>query len=176
MRQKLKHDDALSAAERKKVASRRGPFVIPHAETRLRRCPCTIRRMQPAVDFVIPSGLDQVRNSIVAYADAVVAIGGGAGKMSEVCLAWIYKRLVVALRVPGWSGESRTSASMIGFVTLTSLTIGCWMRVLSRGRACGARSCRAVYPTARNDSSPRCPLISHQGVPGPAAADHEPDA
>jgi hypothetical protein len=105
LRQKLKHDDALSAAERKKVASRRGRFVFPHAETRLRRCPCTIRRMQPAVDVVIPSGLDQVRNSIVAHADAVVAIGGGAGKMSEVCLAWIYKRLIVALRVPGWSGE-----------------------------------------------------------------------
>ena len=25
--------------------------------------------------------------------------------MSEVCLAWIYKRLIVALRVEGWSGK-----------------------------------------------------------------------
>ncbi len=57
------------------------------------------------VDVVIPSGLDHVRNSIVAHADAVIAIGGGAGTMSEICLAWIYKRLIVALRVDGWSGK-----------------------------------------------------------------------
>jgi uncharacterized protein (TIGR00725 family) len=59
----------------------------------------------PFVDVVIPSGLDHVRNSIVAHADAVIAIGGGAGTMSEICLAWIYKRLIVALRVEGWSGR-----------------------------------------------------------------------
>mgnify|MGYP002784291147 CR=1 FL=1 len=59
----------------------------------------------PFVDIVIPSGLDHVRNSIVAHADAVIAIGGGAGTMSEICLAWIYKRLIVALRVVGWSGK-----------------------------------------------------------------------
>ena len=57
------------------------------------------------VDVAIPSGLDHVRNSIVAHADAVIAIGGGAGTMSEICLAWIYKRLIVALRVEGWSGK-----------------------------------------------------------------------
>jgi uncharacterized protein (TIGR00725 family) len=57
------------------------------------------------VDVAIASGLDHVRNSIVAHADAVVAIGGGAGTMSEICLAWIYKRLIVALRVAGWSGK-----------------------------------------------------------------------
>ncbi len=59
----------------------------------------------PFADVVIPSGLDHVRNSIVAHADAVIAVGGGAGTMSEICLAWIYKRLVVALKVDGWSGR-----------------------------------------------------------------------
>jgi hypothetical protein len=59
----------------------------------------------PFVDIVIPSGLDHVRNSIVAHADAVIAIGGGAGTMSEICLAWIYRRLIVALYVDGWSGK-----------------------------------------------------------------------
>jgi uncharacterized protein (TIGR00725 family) len=59
----------------------------------------------PFADVVIPSGLDHVRNSIVAHADAVIAIGGGAGTMSEICLAWIYKRLIVALMVDGWSGR-----------------------------------------------------------------------
>jgi len=56
-------------------------------------------------DVVIASGLDHVRNSVVGHADAVVAIGGGAGTMSEICFAWMYKRLIVALRVDGWSGQ-----------------------------------------------------------------------
>jgi hypothetical protein len=51
------------------------------------------------------SGLDHLRNSLVAQADAVVAIGGGAGTLTEIGLAWIYRRLIVALRVEGWSGE-----------------------------------------------------------------------
>jgi uncharacterized protein (TIGR00725 family) len=58
-----------------------------------------------SVDIVIASGLDHVRNSIVAHADAVIAIGGGAGTMSEMCFAWIYKRLVIGMRVGGWSGR-----------------------------------------------------------------------
>lgn len=57
------------------------------------------------VDIAIPTGQDHLRNSIVAHADAVVAIGGGAGTMSEICFAWIYKRLIIGLRVEGWSGR-----------------------------------------------------------------------
>lgn len=57
------------------------------------------------VDIVVPSGLDHVRNSVVAHADAMIAIGGGAGTMSEICLAWIYKRLIIGMRVDGWSGR-----------------------------------------------------------------------
>lgn len=56
-------------------------------------------------DVVIPTGLDHLRNSLVAQADAVVAIGGGAGTLTEIGLAWIYRRLIVALRVDGWSGK-----------------------------------------------------------------------
>lgn len=57
------------------------------------------------VDVVLASGLDHVRNSVVAHADAVIAIGGGAGTMSEICFAWIYKRLIIGMRVDGWSGR-----------------------------------------------------------------------
>lgn len=57
------------------------------------------------VDVVLASGLDHVRNSVVAHADAVIAIGGGAGTMSEICFAWIYKRLIIGMRVEGWSGR-----------------------------------------------------------------------
>lgn len=57
------------------------------------------------VDVVLASGLDHVRNSVVAHADAVIAVGGGAGTMSEICFAWIYKRLIIGMRVEGWSGR-----------------------------------------------------------------------
>lgn len=57
------------------------------------------------VDIAIASGLDHVRNSVVAHADAVIAVGGGAGTMSEICFAWIYKRLIIGMRVDGWSAR-----------------------------------------------------------------------
>ncbi len=57
------------------------------------------------VDVVLASGLDHVRNSVVAHADAVIAVGGGAGTMSEICFAWIFKRLIIGMRVEGWSGR-----------------------------------------------------------------------
>lgn len=57
-------------------------------------------------DIVIPSGLDLMRNTIVANADAVVAIGGGAGTLSEIALAWsLYRPIVAFANVEGWSSE-----------------------------------------------------------------------
>jgi hypothetical protein len=35
----------------------------------------------------------------------VIAIGGGAGTLSELALAWIHRRLLIAYRVEGWSGR-----------------------------------------------------------------------
>lgn len=55
------------------------------------------------VDIVLATHLDTARNTLVANADAVVAIGGGAGTLTEIGFAWQYKRLIVALAVPGWS-------------------------------------------------------------------------
>lgn len=57
------------------------------------------------VDVVLPTGLDHGRNLLVAQAAALVAIGGGAGTLTEIAFAWMFKRLVVALRVDGWSGR-----------------------------------------------------------------------
>lgn len=59
----------------------------------------------PWVDIAIATGLDHARNGLVANADAVVAIGGGAGTLCEITFAWLYKRLIVALDLPGWSAE-----------------------------------------------------------------------
>ena len=56
------------------------------------------RYANPYVDIAIPTGMHEARNAIVALAgDAVVAIGGGFGTLSEIALALRAGRLVVAL-------------------------------------------------------------------------------
>lgn len=57
------------------------------------------------VDIPIATGIDHARNMIVANSDAVIALGGGSGTLSEIALAWIMNRLVIAYRVEGWSGK-----------------------------------------------------------------------
>jgi uncharacterized protein (TIGR00725 family) len=59
----------------------------------------------PYVDVAVPTGLDFARNSIVPHSDAAIAIGGGAGTLSEICFAWMYKRLIIALGTEGWAGR-----------------------------------------------------------------------
>ena len=55
-------------------------------------------------DIVIPTGLDVMRNVLVANAHAVVAVGGGAGTLSEMANAWALMRMVLAFdNVEGWS-------------------------------------------------------------------------
>ncbi|NLL56258.1 MAG: TIGR00725 family protein [Clostridiales bacterium] len=57
-------------------------------------------------DIAIPTGLDVFRNVIVSNACAVVAIGGGAGTLSEIANAWALKRMIIAFNnVDGWSAK-----------------------------------------------------------------------
>jgi uncharacterized protein (TIGR00725 family) len=60
-----------------------------------------------AADIVIPTGLGHARNVVVvAMADVVVAVGGRAGTLSEIALAWKLDRAVIALdTVPGWGAK-----------------------------------------------------------------------
>jgi hypothetical protein len=55
-------------------------------------------------DIVLATGLDMGRNIIIANSDAVIAIGGGAGTLSEMAFAWTLKRPLLAFEVGGWSG------------------------------------------------------------------------
>ncbi len=57
-----------------------------------------------SADIVIATGMDMCRNIIVANSDAVVAVGGGSGTLSEIAFAWQLRRLVVGMRCQGWSG------------------------------------------------------------------------
>lgn len=57
-------------------------------------------------DIVMPTGLDVYRNVIVANADAVIAIGGGSGTLSEMASGWALQRLIIAYKnVEGWSSK-----------------------------------------------------------------------
>ena len=61
-------------------------------------------------DVIIPTGLDAYRNALVANSEVVVAIGGGAGTLSEMAFAWQFKRPIIAIGKEGWAdrlaGES----------------------------------------------------------------------
>ena len=54
---------------------------------------------------VIPCGMGDARNLIMALSgDACIVIGGRAGTISEVCLAWLHKRpLLPLVGHGGWS-------------------------------------------------------------------------
>lgn len=57
-------------------------------------------------DIVIPTGLDLLRNGLVVDADAVIVIGGGAGTLSEIAMAWQKYKLIIALtNVEGWGKQ-----------------------------------------------------------------------
>ena len=62
------------------------------------------RTANAGVDIALSTGLGQLRNGLVAHGEALVAIGGGAGTLSEMALAWIYDRVVIAYKTDGWSG------------------------------------------------------------------------
>jgi uncharacterized protein (TIGR00725 family) len=59
----------------------------------------------PFVDIAVPTGLGHGRNLVIAHSEAVIGLGGGAGTLSELALAWIHGRLVIAFRGVGWSGR-----------------------------------------------------------------------
>jgi uncharacterized protein (TIGR00725 family) len=60
----------------------------------------------PYVDIAIPTGLGYSRNFLVAKAsDAVIAIGGAAGTLSEMAIAWFSDRPIVAISGSGGWAE-----------------------------------------------------------------------
>lgn len=60
----------------------------------------------PYVDIPIATGLDLYRNVIVANANAVIAVGGGSGTLSEIANAWAMHKLIVGLTPSeGWGSK-----------------------------------------------------------------------
>lgn len=75
----------------------------------------------PWCTVVIPTGIGHARNVLTALAgDFVVAIGGGAGTLSELCFAWIHGRPILALGgFGGWT--DRLGAGPLDHRALSSI-------------------------------------------------------
>ena len=86
------------AAERAVSAGGLVLSIIPPDEMPSAEWPATI---------VIPSGIGDARNLLMALADdACLVIGGRAGTISEVALAWLHKRpLLPLVGHGGWSNN-----------------------------------------------------------------------
>jgi len=61
----------------------------------------------PHVDVVLPTGMGYARNVLVVGAgDAVIAVGGSSGTLSEIAMAWQLHKPLVALDLgEGWSAR-----------------------------------------------------------------------
>ena len=78
-------------------------------------------------DVIIPTGLDAYRNALVANSEVVVAIGGGAGTLSEIAFAWQFKRPIIAIGKEGWAdrlaGESLDHRQSSKIIDCTSSSV-----------------------------------------------------
>jgi uncharacterized protein (TIGR00725 family) len=86
------------AAERALRAGGLVVSIVPSDDINLRGWPCTV---------LIPCGMGDARNLLMALSgDACVVIGGRAGTISEVCLAWLHHRpLLPLIGCGGWSDQ-----------------------------------------------------------------------
>ncbi len=79
---------------------------------------------------VVPCGMGDARNLLMALSgDACLVIGGRAGTISEVCLAWLHKRpLLPLVGCGGWSAslpthppDERNNAPILPWSTVEEL-------------------------------------------------------
>lgn len=84
------------AAERAFAAGGLVVSIVPTGDIDLKGWPCSV---------LIPCGMGDARNLLMALAgDACLVIGGRAGTISEVCLAWLHHRPLLPLTgCGGWS-------------------------------------------------------------------------
>ncbi len=84
------------AAERAVAAGGLVLSIVPPDEMPPADWPATV---------VVPCGMGDARNLLMALAgDACIVIGGRAGTISEVCLAWLHRRpLLPLVGCGGWS-------------------------------------------------------------------------
>lgn len=80
-------------------------------------------------DIVIATGIHYARNQIItASGDAIVAIGGGSGTLSEIAFSWQMGKPIFSYTKTGWSGklsekqlDNKRSDTIIGYDTAQQL-------------------------------------------------------
>lgn len=94
--QRLRQPCDRVAAERAVAAGGQVLSIIPAGDMPPPDWPATV---------VVPCGMGDARNLLMAVSgDACLVIGGRAGTISEVCLAWLHKRpLLPLVGCGGWS-------------------------------------------------------------------------
>jgi len=84
----------------------------------------------PWCSIVIPTGLGHARNVMTALAaDMIIAVGGGAGTLSELCFAWIHGRPIYVMEGSGgWSDrlagealDSRNTSTIVQCSNIATL-------------------------------------------------------
>ncbi|RZS56955.1 hypothetical protein EV685_1513 [Sphaerotilus mobilis] len=90
------------AAERAMAAGGLVLSIVPPDEMPPPDWPATV---------VVPCGMGDARNLLMALSgDACLVIGGRAGTISEVCLAWLHRRpLLPLVGCGGWSNDLPTN-------------------------------------------------------------------
>ena len=79
-----------NAAEKALAAGGLVVSIVPSDDIGLVDWPCSV---------LIPSGMGDARNLLMALSgDACIVIGGRAGTISEVCLAWLHHRPIACQR------------------------------------------------------------------------------
>jgi uncharacterized protein (TIGR00725 family) len=90
-------DEVMAAAARGAKAAGGTTIGILPGEAR--------ERANPWIDHIVVTGMGHARNlAVAASGDAVIAVGGGWGTLSEIAFARILGRPVVVL-APGWEIE-----------------------------------------------------------------------
>ncbi|HEX4417716.1 MAG TPA: TIGR00725 family protein [Kofleriaceae bacterium] len=87
----------------------------------------------PWCDVVIPTGMQLARNVlVVSTADVVLAVGGGAGTLSEIAMASQLGKPLVALGPHGWAGrvageplDGRSTAPIRGCQSVDEAVAAC---------------------------------------------------
>lgn len=109
------------AAERAVAAGGLVLSIVPPDEMPAPDWPATV---------VVPCGMGDARNLLMALSgDACIVIGGRAGTISEVCLAWLHKRpLLPLVGHGGWSDglpanppDERRNSQILPWSTVSEL-------------------------------------------------------
>lgn len=111
------------AAERALAAGGFVVSIVTSDDIDLKDWPCSV---------LIPCGMGDARNLLMALAgDACMVIGGRAGTISEVCLAWLHRRPLLPLTgCGGWSDglernppDERRNSKILSWASIEELEI-----------------------------------------------------